>query len=405
MILRNSKRTQIAKNKYAIDGHIGAILMSEDGKVWEDIKPRLVRDLTGWHVDGAPYYAEIKDDGTRLFCPDRNEKSKYFKLPSPPMLSTLTKNVISAPSKIDRQLLPNTVIMPYTDFADIIIEFTNTGMTFSVLFKKAPPRAFKEQFKFDAEVAGLDLKTLLACTEDIGIPRPRLVDANNEIKFFDWTERHGELTLGFDLSGLEFPVLLQNTTIEEQVGASTDDGHEVSGTVTLNWGDFVLDGTTEWIGARWDDINVPAGATVGTTYMIGYTHSTVYDDPNIEIWFENGSNPGTFTTGASNISGRTPTSNSVVWNVSAIGEGWSNTDSLTVPLQEVVDDNSGTGDALVLIAQGKQAGKRWQLRFWDYSGNASGMKIHIEFEAGAAGQPTMKRWGGVPFMAINRGVF
>ena len=190
MELKNSKTTSLGGNRYALNGFIGAVQMSEDGQKWQDIKPRLVRDVGGWHVVGTPYYAEIKDDGTRLYCPDCNERSKYFKLPAIPLLTSLEKNVSFSPTKLDGEVIPNKVVMPIRDYASIVITFTNTSMNFEVLFKKAPPRQFTDRFTFNADIAGLDIKELLASRQGVGIPRPRLIDNMALITSGYWMPRY-----------------------------------------------------------------------------------------------------------------------------------------------------------------------------------------------------------------------
>src|SRR4030042_5761179 len=97
--LKNSRTTYLGRasggDKYTLDGFIGAVQMREPGGQWQDIKPCLVRDAGGWHIDNAPYYAEIRDDGSRLFCPVRNERGKYLRLPSIALFSGLPRNILN----------------------------------------------------------------------------------------------------------------------------------------------------------------------------------------------------------------------------------------------------------------------------------------------------------------------
>ena len=68
--LSNSRTTKIGKNKYHVEGYLGAVRMNDPETGWQEIQPRLVRERDGWRVDGTPYYSELKDSGERLFCPE-----------------------------------------------------------------------------------------------------------------------------------------------------------------------------------------------------------------------------------------------------------------------------------------------------------------------------------------------
>jgi hypothetical protein len=401
--LRNSKTTNLGGRKYAIDAFIGAVQMSEDGIVWQDIKPSLVRDKDRWHVEGAPYYAEIKDDGTRLFCPDRNEKSRYFRLPNSSLLAPLDKSVRSTPAKLDGQLLPNQILMPYNEWADITVGFTNTGMTFSVLFKEAPPVQFEEKFTFDAEAAGLDISQMLLEKKEVGIPRPRLIDSkvDREVRWLDWTFKEGQLELGFDLSGLVYPVLLKNVTIDEEVGASTDDAHENEngGGMDLT-SEYVLNASgvnawdRRWGGYRFElGSSIPQGSTISAAYWEAYVpYGGSYDDANFNIHFEKAVAPATFSSSNYDISGRTRTTNSVAWVQDDVGSGAyrGSAYSLVTPLQEVID--AYTASAIAVITRPNQDTAKI-LYTWAYDHGSYPAKLHIEYiEGGGGGTPNRGWW-------------
>jgi hypothetical protein len=120
--LKNSKTTCIGKasggNKYALDAFIGAVQMVDPVYGLQDIRPRLVRDADGWHIEGAPYYAEVKDNGDRLFCPDKYERSKYIRFPNVALFSGLSKSLSTSKSVLDGELLVNKIVMP-TDYGSL----------------------------------------------------------------------------------------------------------------------------------------------------------------------------------------------------------------------------------------------------------------------------------------------
>jgi len=370
--------------------------MSDDGRDWEDIKPHLVRDMDGWHIEGAPYYAEIKDNGTRLFCPDRSERSKYFKLPAPPLFSGLSKQIVS--TVVDKQLLPNKIVMPYMDWADIIIGFTNTGMTFSVLFKKAPPREFKEQFKFDAEVNGLDIKTLLASKVGIGVPRPRLIDSSSLVdvgsneKYLDWTEKLSELTLDFSLEKLKFPVLLQNSTIDVEVDASANDGYWRTGTSTFSDTDTAL-----FVGvltsainsfSRWAGITLPQTSTINTATLGLYEYDTA-GAANSLVYSNDVADPvvpagATAALKCADADAKTKSTASIAINNNPAGNQYFYYDVKTI-IEEMTASRAYSNQAMMFLHLDNGAASWMRSRSYDYAGNSSGPELDVDYDAPAGG--------------------
>lgn len=103
------------------------------------------------------------------------------------------------------------------------------------------------------------------------------------------------------------------------------------------------------------------------------------------IYCENGENPGTFVGVAGNISGRTRTTSYTTLTAGDQGTGWKTLSSLVDVVQEVVTDNAGTGDALVLIVDSTSS-DRLDIQAWDYGDHSRAAKLHIEYSAGAAGR-------------------
>lgn len=179
-------------------------------------------------------------------------------------------------------------------------------------------------------------------------------------------------------------------TVDVQVGASTDDAwqEKTDGTMWLDGTVILLQDDNRIAGFRWTSVNIPSGATVTTAYISLYLPDDSDDFfDNKTVYCENASNPGTFTTDDNNITGRTKTSNSVALGSGGQGTGWKNSPSLVTPVQEVVTDQGGTGDAFVVILD-STGSEDLEFRTWDYSGNAHGPKLYIEYTPAAAGVPT-----------------
>ncbi|KKN78437.1 hypothetical protein LCGC14_0349690 [marine sediment metagenome] len=387
-------------NKFALNCFLGAVQMRvDDTEPWVDIKPHLVRDTDGWHIEGAPYYAEFKDNGTRLFCPDKFERSKYFKLPNAPLMFTLNKKVVSSPTQIDGQMLPNKIVIPLSDWADIIISFTNTGMRFNTLFKKAPPRGFAERFVLDAETAGLDIAELLKSKRGVGIPSPQLIEADESLlhpkrRRLDWSFKDGQLELGFDLSDMKFPILLKNATVDVEVDASGEDAQELESSGVVDIDDIAIVANSGdaaslryWAGLVWDlGDTISSGDTIDTCYIRIYIYHDAKDDANLNLHIEELAAPVDFTTTGSDITGRDRTEASVSWIADGIRggvSGYKNSPSLVTPMQEVTDAYSSTRVA-VLTRPNTDVEKVLNFWAWD-DGTSLGAQLYVEWSAAAVG--------------------
>jgi hypothetical protein len=397
--LKNSKIQYHGKvsgrDRYTLEAFIGAVQMREPGGLWQDIRSRLVRDDDGWHVEGAPYYAEIKDDGSRLFCPDRNEQGKHFKIPAPVLFENLARNVVSNPAKLDGALTPSQITLP-TDWGEYRIIFTNTGMHFEILFTKSPPAAVfgkdSPRIILDAETAGFDIDQLLKSKSGLGIPRPRLITENIEAleseiqeRWLNWKYKNGQLELGFDFGDLPFPILLKNTTVDVQVGAGADDGW------VRTSGDFDNSGNLIYIGGgthhyhaffRMTGVTIPQSSTIDVCYYTPYIYAASEWNES-DIYFEKAQNPDAVESYADYIS-RTLTSASVPWDGNT-DTGFQDSPSLVTPMQELINAYGLSNQAVQVMHKDSSpySGDNKYIRTYDYNSNY-GAKLHVEYTAGGA---------------------
>ena len=407
--LRNSKVVRLPdlpnqRARFSLDCALQALQMREEGKDWEDIKPCLVPDAEGWHVEGAPYLCQIAKDGSRRIVPNRTEPSKYLYLPAVDLFRALPKR------QEGNQIIAGSVAF------DVIFQFTNTGVQFMVLLKKAPIPF--DRILLDMDSAGLDILQLLKAKTGLGIPRPRLIEVGEgqaEVKerWLDWSLKAGRLELGFDLSGLRFPVLLKNTTLDLQVGASADDCHRGKQVdywnITTNClqagytnAGYIAQGSA----ARFLNATIPAGSTITLAQLI-LTNYLTRDQTvvNTRLRAQSNINPATFSTMA-DFDARTWTVAYVNWdNLPA----WSGNIEYTSPdfdacIQEVINLSGwASGNPIVILwddweCRSTQADERRRLAVsYDYS-PAQAPKLHIEYSAGAVGQPYSARVQGVAGM-------
>ncbi len=418
--LKNSKTTYLGRasggDKYSLDAFIGAVQMREPGGQWQDIQPQLVREAGGWHIEGAPYRAEVKDDGTRLFCPDRNERSRYLCLPAPALFSGIDKNLMTNPGKLDGIHRPNQITMP-ADWGEYRIIFTNTGMKFEILFTKAPPANLfgkdSPRILLDAEGAGFDIGQLLKAHSGIGIPKPRLIMASQETiadesqeRWLDWSYKNGQLELGFDFGDLPFPLLLKNTSIDLQVGASLDDGEMCFDVPFANntYGNFLIgDGTYDGYGgmARFA-LAIPKNAVIDTahqSYRELYSKSATVC--NARITAEDVDNAGAYSNDWATESARyaNHTTEVVDWNnLAAMTAGiWYDSPEIKTLIQAIVNRSGWvSGNYIGLYAHDfdyrSDSGAHRQMHSYD-SDSASSPKLHIEYTAGGATPKTAAETG------------
>jgi hypothetical protein len=188
-----------------------------------------------------------------------------------------------------------------------------------------------------------------------------------------------------------FPVMV-DPSLDYQVGADSDDAWEGAGTVWLTGGnsEVIVDATNEYYGQRWTGVTIPDGATIDTAHIDIYLPSGPNDEPQHTVYFEDGSSPGTFTTGSSDISNRTSTT-----ATATLGDGsgkgapdwWSNLVTQPDPeiktiIQELVDSyDYSSGAAMVCVIQGSADGSDDLVRR-DYSSSTTeAAKLHIEYTA------------------------
>ncbi len=410
--LKNSKIQYLGKasgrDRYMLEAFIGAVQMRELGDKWQDIVPKLARDSDGWHVEGAPYYAEIKDSGERLFSPDFRERSKFLRLPSPALFKDLPRSAIINPAKINNEPVFNQITLP-TDWGEYRIIFSNTGMHFEVLFNKAPPSEVfgkdSPRILLDAETVGFDIEKLLTSKSGLGVPRPRLITEDIEAlqseaqeRWLDWNFKNGQLELGFDFGNLPFPILLKNTTVDVQIGAGEDDGYVKTDGGFDNSGSISVAGGTSG-GAhdynsfyRLTGVTIPQGSTISVCYISVYEFSSS-PEAQTKIYLEKAQNPDAVTSYADYIS-RTLTSAGTDWDGDPGDAGWHDSPSLVAPMQELVDAYGLSNQAVQVMHKddGDWVNAYQCFRTYDYN-STRGVKLHIEYTAGGATSKTATETG------------
>ena len=212
------------------------------------------------------------------------------------------------------------------------------------------------------------------------------------------------------LQTADYPIEI-DVTIDEQVGASSDDAfQDAADAVNLTVNSPLTDAVTKHCGLRWTTVGVPSGATIDSAWMSVLISNSVFDEPQHQLRGELAANPGTFTTGTNNIDGRSRTTASIQWNSADLGAAadaefqWgapngsptAGADIKTI-IQEIVDQAGwAENNALVMIFEQHtdNAARDLGIRNYDFVSTAAA-KLHIVYTAGGGD-------GGGPDLARSR---
>jgi len=206
------------------------------------------------------------------------------------------------------------------------------------------------------------------------------------------------------LDSATYPVVI-DPTLDLSVAAQADDDY-VWRLPTTSWqktdttiytGNFSASFYSMGGSMRFLGVNIPAGATVDVAYLTLIAGTTLSSATvNSDLCAENASNPSQNTSYADHI-GRTRTA-AVPWDsVAAWTAGTSyQSPSIVTPIQTVVTDNGGTGDALKIFWEDKDGessvGAYRRAASWDHASYAP-PAIHLEWtEGGGTPTPTPRGW-------------
>ena len=221
--------------------------------------------------------------------------------------------------------------------------------------------------------------------------QPKAWDSSEERKtmFMDWTLNRNQDNVFCEVfipeqelnnPGLVYPLYVDTAIPEEQVGASTDDGREKSNHF------MDLDDSSVYLahtglneaacGFRWTTVPIPGGVTIDSSTVSWDIYSIAYDDPNTNIYFQEG-DAATLSTANNDITSRDWTENSVFWSDTAIGAGYVASPDLSVPLQEVINGSWNEDDDLMCITQAAGLESYHRVKNYDYY--SSGAKFNCSY--------------------------
>jgi len=191
------------------------------------------------------------------------------------------------------------------------------------------------------------------------------------------------------------------TTLNLQVGASSDDVHQAGGgNVTLTGTTISVGTTTEWAGFRFQNVTIPPGSIINTASIQVKVFSTTFDDPNVDIYGEDVDDASTFVASNNNISNRTRTTAKTTWNNTGIGSGFRTSPDIAAVIQEIIDRAGWlSGNDLNIILDGLASSS---FVFYSYDNAAADApKLDIDYTAPASGMSRPIRLQQVKQIAIQ----
>ena len=182
-------------------------------------------------------------------------------------------------------------------------------------------------------------------------------------------------------------------TLNLQVAAGNDDAREVAGTMYLDEATGIImpsNSAGTWAATRFTGVTIPPGSTVtAATYEVD-VYTTANDNPDVNVFADDADNSAQPTTSASNLSGRTTTTASVVWTGTNIGTGWKSPGDLSAVIQEVIDRGGwASGNAITILLDARSTANDFRFRPYEYnSANAAKLTITYTPPAGGASSKT-----------------
>lgn len=345
-----------------------------------DLTPE-ISDLPGFDlmVRKAPYILHVGLDGSRRIYPDRNDKARYLDFPVPSILAGKTMLAGS------RNLLSEG-----TDY-DVEIGWENSRITFDTILNKS---VSFDSISFPVLQTGItddELRILLG--------KPKVYEMDGfESREMEVSLKNGLISLGFDLTGMKFPVVV-DPTLDLQPGASGDDGSNRTGSFSSGSILLLVGATTDPVSwscfMRIPNVTIPNADTVDVanlTFTGRAGNSGVVVRTNIYAHKSDDAVAPTSEAEFDTIVASELTTNFAVWD--GLGawvlDAEFTSPSIVSPVQEIVDQggwSSGNAMQFLWLDDGSDTTADTRRRPYSYDGDtAKAVKFHAEYtEAAAAG--------------------
>ena len=172
-------------------------------------------------------------------------------------------------------------------------------------------------------------------------------------------------------------------TLNLQIASGSDDAYERGSDGNINlYGSRVINNSNQSTSiTRWQIPDIPQGATITSAEIEIYVDAS-YDDPDVTLTGDDTDNSAQPTSTNYDISDRTKTTASVVWNainVVAGSDDWFTLPDISAIVQEIVDRPGWSPNNYLSIIWTRNAS---QVRFYSYNTSTSlSARLNITYEA------------------------
>lgn len=181
--------------------------------------------------------------------------------------------------------------------------------------------------------------------------------------------------------GVEFlPVGLSVYRQTISVATASDDATQTSGgTMSLITTSANVNNTGEmYFAARFLGLTAPNGAFILSAVVRLSIGSTTYDTPFLNIQTESNDEPATFAATNNNISSRSLSGDSVLWEEVNIGAGYQQSPNAFLPVQHVTSlAGWAAGDDIVVVLTNAGAGSAFRFNTYDYGGGVEAPQLIV----------------------------
>lgn len=372
---RNSKTFSLGGRRYAWDGQIGAKHYKEDERglagPWVDIDTT----IRNGKVRAAPYDLDIRTNGLPGFW-YKSKHSGEFNI-------ALEQAMGRKPRRSDPIIEGNRAIWKdvFPDFDMVLVAGTCGAKLFGIL--KTPNAPFEHEMLIEKHAGRAILQAI----------RPAMDAAGQELGMEEILTPRGRIERLVRIEHkIAYPIT-DATTVSEQVGAQDDDAFErgdgsfdTAATLVLLQA-YTDTGHRDYacVGARFQTVNVPQGATIENgAYLEVEVWHTSYDDPNLVIYGNDTDSADDFSTEADIIDTRVRTTESASWVATGVGTGWyGSAIEIKTIIKEIVDRGSWAANnhmAFMWIAN-TDGSEKLYFYSYDEGDNTHGPKLWFQYTA------------------------
>jgi len=441
---QNSKTYYLGENSYSWDGTIGAIHYQDNG--WQEIDNffEVAQAPWDWQMLNAGYHIKVKEDFTAGQIIEFEKQGETIQLQ--PMALEWTNDLdqiqpIAMPHSItpvitnpEVDLLPS-VGMPshqgtikwnnaYGEGINFEWKCTSTRLVKILEIENINKLSTPQQYIIDGGNPVLKLNLIFAPSMDVDIYIDGMLwNKNSKIQTFGTIEfsKYGEVLWGFmpllywdsignykqSVATLEkssnklyisiripyewllsavYPIFI-DTDVDEQVGASGDDGYAYSTTFMGDYSQLRMGSSNSSsirAFARFTDVIIPADAIIGVNcYASFFVWNTTQPGVYLKVKADDLANPDA-PADATEVFAITPTTTGVDWDDQVDVDDWANTpdiQSVIAELQASYDYSAGA--SITIIVDDDESGNSEILYSWSWDYDGVAPKLHIEYTVSA----------------------